>query len=163
MTNCKPKSLPSEQKLIFSENAEQFDSTTYREAIGSLIYAMTCTKPDISWIVTKLAQYSQNPTVDHWTAVKHMFRYLKGTLDYKICFKKYDDCLTLTGFSDADWRGSEDRKSTSEYCFILNKNGGVISWKIMKQPTVALSTCEAEYIATTVAIQEAKLLDEIDV
>ena len=86
MTNCKPKSLPSEQKLIFSENAGPFDSTKYREALGSLIYAMTCTRPDISWIVTKLAQYSQNPTVDHWTAVKHVFRYLKGTLDYKVMF-----------------------------------------------------------------------------
>ena len=128
---------------------------------------MTCTRPDISWIVTKLAQYSQNPTVDHWTAVKHVFRYLKGTLDYKLCFQKYDDCLTLTGFSDADWGGSEDRKSTSGYCFLLNKSGGAISWKSRKQPTVALSTCEAEYIATSVAIQEAKfltqLLNEIDV
>ena len=124
-------------------------------------------RPDISWIVTKLAQYSQKPTVDRWAAVKHVFRYLKGTLDYKLCFQKYDDCLTLTGFSDADWGGSEDRKSTSGYCFLLNKNGGVISWKCRKQPTVALSTCEAEYIATIVAIQEAKfltqLLNKIDV
>ena len=163
MTNC--KSLPSEQKLIFSENAEPFDSTKYREAIGSLIYAMTCTRPDISWIVTKLAEYSQNPTVDHWTAVKHVFRYL--TLDYKLSFQKYDDCLTLTGFSECHWGGSEDRKSTSGYCFLLNKNGGAISWKSRKQPTVALPTCDAEYIATCVAIQEAKfltqLLNEIDV
>ena len=91
----------------------------------------------------------------------------EGTLDYKLCFQKYDDCLTLTGFSDADWEGSEDRKSTSGYCFLLNKNGGAISWKSRKQPTVALSMCEAEYIATSVAIQEAKfltqLLNEIDV
>ena len=128
---------------------------------------MTCTRPDISWIVTKLAQYSQNPTVDHWTTVKHVFRYLKGTLDYKLSFQKYDDCLTLTGFSDADWGGSEDRKSTSGYCFLLNKNGGAISWKNRKQPTVALSTCEAEYIVTSVAFQDTKfltqLLNEIDV
>ena len=75
--------------------------------------------------------------------------------------------MTLTGFSDADWGGSEDRKSTSGYCFLLNKSGGAISWKSRKQPTVALSTCEAEYIATSVAIKEAKfltqLLNEIDV
>ena len=96
-----------------------------------------------------------------------MFRYSKGTLDYKLSFQKYDDCLTLTGFSDADWGGSAGRKSTSGYCFLLNKSGGAISWKSRKQPTVALSTCEAEYIATSVAIQEAKfltqLLNEIDV
>ena len=51
-----------------------------------IIYTMTCTRPDISWIVTKLVQYSQNSTVDHWKAVKHVFRYLKGTLDDKLCF-----------------------------------------------------------------------------
>ena len=128
MTNCKHKSLPSEQKLIFSGNAEPFDSTKYREAIGCMIYAMTCTRHDITWIVTKVAQYSQNPTGDHWTAVKHVFGYLKGTLDYKLCCQKYDDCLTFTGFSNADWGGSEDRKSTSGYCFLLYKNGGAISW-----------------------------------
>ena len=65
MTNCKPKSLPSEQKSICPKNAEPFDSTKYGEAIGCLIYAITCTKPDISWIATKLVQYSQNPTADH--------------------------------------------------------------------------------------------------
>ena len=128
---------------------------------------MTCTRHDISWIVAKLAQYSQNPTVDHWTTVKHVFRYLKGTLDYKLCSQKYDDCLTLTGFSDADWGGFEDRKSTSGYFFLLNKSGGAISCKSRKQSTVASSTREAEYIATSVAIQEAKfltqLLNEIDV
>ena len=96
-----------------------------------------------------------------------MFRYLKGTLDYKLSFQKYDDCLTLTGFSGADWGGSEDRKSISGYCFLLNKNGGAISWKSRKQPTLALSICKAEYNVTSVAIQEAKfltqLLNEIDV
>ena len=75
--------------------------------------------------------------------------------------------MTLTGFSDADWGGSEDRKSTLGYCFLLNQNGDAISWKNSKQPTVALYTCEAEYIATTVAVQEAEfltqLLNEIDV
>ncbi len=167
MADCKPKSLPSEQKLTFSEKAEPFDPKRYSEAIGSLIYAMTCTRPDISWIVTKLAQFAQRPTIDHWTALKHVFRYLKGTLDYKLCFQKCENDLKLTGFSDADWGGAEDRKSTSGYCFMLNKSGAAISWRSKKQPTVALSTCEAEYIATTIATQEAKfltqLLDEIDV
>eukprot|EP00794_Sanderia_malayensis_P008499 gene8499-9408_t len=79
------------------------DQEEYRKAIGSLIYAMTCTRPDLSWTVTKLAQYSHNPTVEHWTTVKHS----------------------------------------------------------RKQPTVALSTCEAEYIATTVAAQEGKFLKQL--
>ena len=158
MAESKPKSLPSEQKLIFSEDAEPFHSKKYREAIGSLIFAITCTRSDISWIVSKLAVYSQSPTVQHWTAVKNVFRYLKGTLEYKSCFQKCEDGLKLTGFIDADWGGSEDKKSTSGYCFRLNKKGAAISWKSRKQPTVALFTCEAAYIATTVATQEARFL-----
>ena len=109
MTKCKPKSLPSEQKLIFFLRMQ---NCLIRQNIGKLclIYVITCTRPDISWIVTKIAQYSRNPTVDHWTAVKRVLKYLKWTLDYKLCSQKYENCLTLTGFSDADWEGSADRR-----------------------------------------------------
>ena len=132
LAECKPKLLPSKQKLIFSEDTESFDSEKYREAVGSLIFAMTCTRPDISWIVSKLAQYSQSPILHHWTAVKNVLRYLKGTRDYKLCFEKCEDGLKLTGFSDADWSGFEDRKNASGYCFMLNKKGAAISWKSRK-------------------------------
>eukprot|EP00794_Sanderia_malayensis_P003868 gene3868-4411_t len=159
MSDCKAKATPSEQKLNFSDNSPSFDSRKYREAIGSLIYAMTSTRPDISWITSKLAQYSQSPTEDHWTAVKHVLRYMRGTLDQSLIFTKSESDLNLIGFSDTDWAGSiEDRKSTSGYCFFLNRNGGAISWKSRKQPTVALSGCEVEYIAISSAIQEAKFL-----
>ena len=161
MTNCKPKSTPSEQKLVFSDEAKPFDSNLYRQAIGSLIYLMVCTRPDISYIVSKLSQYCENPTDDHWIAVKHVFRYLKGTMDYSLCFYKCTDSLKLTGYSDADWAGASDRKSTSGYCFKLNEDSSVISWKSRKQPTVALSTCEAEYIAVAVAVQEAIFLKRL--
>ena len=123
---------------------------------------MTSTRSDISWINSKLAQYSQSPTRDHWTAVKHVLRYLKGTLDKSLIFTKSEVDLNLIGFSDADWAGSiEDRKSTSGYCFFLNRNRGAISWKSRKQPTVALSSCEAEYIAISSATQEAKFLKQL--
>ena len=123
---------------------------------------MTATRPDISWIISKLAQYAQNPTEDHWTAVKHVLRYIKGTLDHKVSFTKSKDELGLTGFCDADWAGStEDRKSTYGYCFFLNKKSASISWRCRKQSTVALSSCEAEYIAISSAVQEAKLLMQL--
>ena len=85
---------------------------------------MTSTKPHLSWIVSKLSQYSQSPTEDHWTMIKHVLRYVKGTLDYKLSFTKPKDDLELTGFCDADWAGSSEyRKGTSGPCFFLSKCG----------------------------------------
>ena len=135
MSDCKAKITPSEAKLNFSANSPSFDARKYREAIGSQIYAMTATRPDISWIISELAQYAQNPTEDHWTAVKHVLRYIKGTLNYTLSFTKSKDGLDLMGYCDADWAGStEDRKSTSGYCFFVEyKHSACISWKCRKQ------------------------------
>ena len=145
MENCKPRSTPSEQKLSFSSDLEIIDITKYREMVGSLIYAMTCTRPDLCWIVTKLSQYLDKPTPEHHTAVKHVLRYVKGTLDKKLYFQRSDENLELTGFADADWGTSEDCRSTTGYCFKVGNN--LVSWKSKKQPTVALSSCEAEYMS----------------
>ena len=87
--------------------------------------------------------------------MKHVLRYLKGTLHYELCYRKCDDGLTLVGYSDADRASAtDDRRSTSGYCFSLNKAGPLTSWKSRKQPTVALSSCEAEYIALSAAVRE---------
>ena len=90
--------------------------------------------------------------------VKHVFRYLKGTSHYKLVFRKTRDGINLEGFSDSDWGGSHDRRSMSGYYFSLNPTGPAVSWKSRKQPTVALSTCEAEYMAFAATIQEAIFL-----
>ena len=80
-------------------------------------------------------------------AAKHVLRYLKGTVDYELGFRKTDEALSLIAFSDSDWASSvKDGRSTTGYCFSLTQQGPAISWKSRKQPTVALSTCEAEYI-----------------
>ena len=87
---------------------------------------------------------------------------MKGTAHYEMCFRKCENGLRLMGYSDSDWASSaEDRRSTSGYCFFvvfLTEEGPLISWKSRKQPVVALSTCEAEYIALTAAVQEALYL-----
>ena len=84
MSDCKSRSTPSEQKLEW--NSEDFaDPTKYRELVGSLISAMTCTRPDICWIVTVLSQYLSRPLQEQWVAAKHVLRYLMGTLDYELC------------------------------------------------------------------------------
>ena len=161
MSNCKPRTTPSE-----CDGENLTDPRRYRELIGSLIYAMTCTRPDICWIITTLSQYLSRPLKEHWIAAKHVLRYLKGTLDYELCYRKCDDDLRLIGYSDADWASStHDRRSISGYCFSLAKTGPLISWKSKKQRTVALSSCEAEYMALAATVQEAlylaQLLDEI--
>jgi len=166
MANCKPRPTPCEMKLNFSSNAPSECSVMYREIVGSLIYAMTCTRPDLCWIVTVLSQHLANPSEEHCVVLKHVLRYLKSSLHFELCFRKCDDGLHLTGFSDASWASSDDRKSVTGYCFCLNKNGPLISWKSRKQPTVALSSCEAEYMALAACVQEglflAHLLHDID-
>lgn len=143
------------------------DPKEYREIVGSLIYAMTCTRPDISWIMSKLSQTLANPKMENLVAAKHVLRYLKGTNDYELRFKKNYVMLCLLGFSNSDWASSvEDRSRTTGYCFSLTKEGPIVSWKSKKQPTVALSTCEAEYIGLATTTQESihltQLLNGID-
>ena len=88
-------------------------------------------------------------------------KYLKGTSNYGLRFVKSKQPLKLTGFTDSDWGNSGDRRSISGYCFRLSEGSSLISWKSRKQPTVALSTCEAEYIAMSFAIQESKHLNHL--
>ena len=169
MELCKPSHTPCNTNLkdVFKNGDTYVNNENYRSAVGSLIYAMICTRPDLSWIVTKLSQFVVNPTEEHWVAVKHVFRYLQHTLDYSICFRKDPKGLTVIGYSDADWASNDaERRSTSGYCFSLNTQGCVISWKSKRQQSVALSSCEAEYMALASATQEAlyliQLLKEVD-
>lgn len=161
MTNCKPRTTPCEQNWGGS-GSELTDQKKYREIVGSLIYAMSCTRPDISWIVSKLSQKLSCPKVEDMVAAKHVLRYLKGTIDYELCFEKCDEDLNLIAYSDSDWASSlEDRRSTTGYCFSLSKGGPLISWKSRRQPTVALSTCEAEYIGLAATTQESLYLTQL--
>ena len=167
MSDCKPRSTPSERKVESDGEEEPIDPRTYREAVGCLIYAMICTRPDICWIITKLSQYLSKPSKSQWVAVKHVMRYLKCTIDFGLCYSKCVDGLTLLGYSDADWASStDDRRSITGYCFSLTNAGPLISWKSRKQRTVALSSCEAEYMALSATIQEVlyliQLLRDID-
>ena len=78
MLDCKLRATPCAQKLDYSDDAEEMiDVTKYREAVGSLIYLATCTRPDLSFVVSKLSQYFAKPTAEQWTTVKHALRYLK--------------------------------------------------------------------------------------
>ncbi|XP_073814329.1 uncharacterized protein [Musca autumnalis] len=115
-------------------------------------------RPDIAYAVNFMSQFNSNYTEEHWKAVKRILRYLKGTLDYGLLFKKTNE--NLFGVVDADWGGNiSDRRSYSGYAFILA--GGAISWEARKQRTVSLSSTEAEYIAIAEASKEAIYLKGI--
>ena len=117
----------------------------YASAIGSLMYAQVCTRPDIAYIVGVLGRYLSNAGMDHWKAAKRVMRYLKRTKDHMLTYRK-SDLFEIIGYSDSDFAGCQDsRRSTSGYVYLLG--GGAISWKSVKQTLVASSTMAAEFIA----------------
>ncbi|XP_053567632.1 uncharacterized protein LOC128657341 [Bombina bombina] len=123
---------------------------------------MTCTRPDLSWVISKLSQYLSEPTEQHLTTAKHVIRYLKRTIDYELCYRTCSENLKLKVYSDADWASDvNDRRSMTGYCFSLTKNGPLTVWKSKKQPNVALFTCEAEYMALTATAQESLYLVQL--
>ncbi|XP_038695478.1 secreted RxLR effector protein 161-like [Tripterygium wilfordii] len=160
MHQSKPVDTPVEKGRYLSldqcpktdEERNRMSKVPYASAVGSLMYTMLCTRPDICFAVGLVSRYQSNLGLTHWEAVKRIFRYLRGTTDLILCYGGGN--LKLTGFSDADWASDRDeRKSTSGYVFILS--GGAISWCSKKQSCIALSTMEAEYVACSVAVQEA--------
>ncbi|XP_057838310.1 secreted RxLR effector protein 161-like [Cryptomeria japonica] len=148
MEDCKPISTPMEvgKKLSLEmcpriQEEESYMSTvSYQNDIGSLMYAMVSSRPDIAHAVRMVSQFSNCYGPQHWAVVKRIFRYLQGTINHRITFSgSSKDSLQLTGYCDADWLGDIDSKrSTLGFCFILS--GGIVSWASKKQPTVSLSS-----------------------
>jgi hypothetical protein len=154
MLECKSMNTPMEAKLnmLVNTSSDLIDTTLYRQIIGSLMY-LTNTRPDICFAVNTLSQFLVEPKRVHLVAAKHVMRYLKGTMDYGLSYDGDHD-FTLIGYTDADWAGSvADRKSTSGCCF--NLGSAMILWQSRKQSNIALSTAEAEYIATCSSSCEA--------
>ncbi|KAL4342439.1 hypothetical protein GQ457_08G014610 [Hibiscus cannabinus] len=124
---------------------EQMKNIPYASVVGSLMYAQVCTRPDIAFAVGMLGRYQSNPGIDHWRAAKKVLRYLKGTKEYMLTYKRSDH-LEVIGYSDSDFAGCVDsRKSTSGYIFMFAS--GAISWRSIKQTLTATSTMEAEFVS----------------
>ncbi|CAL5408817.1 unnamed protein product [Camellia sinensis] len=133
-------------KLTKDPEGKKIDNILYKQMVGSLMY-LTTTRPDIMHGVSLISRYMEHPTELHLLAAKRIFRYLKGTTNFGILYKKGEQS-GLIGFTDSDYAGdSNDRKSTSGYVFMMGS--GVISWSSRKQPIVTLSTTEAEFVAAT--------------
>jgi hypothetical protein len=173
MENSSPMSTPLDPHVILHKHEDQpsdkIGGGLYAVAVGSLMYAAMCTRPDIAFAVQTLSQFTSNPGPEHWTAVKQVFRYLNGTRSYGITYSVADEVecpLKPVGHMDADWGSNpNDRKSISGYSFMLG--GGAIAWSSRKQSTVVLSSTEAEYIAAThatrLAIWLRQLLDGLQI
>jgi len=160
MLKCKPISAPMEPntKICAHEGKDLEDATMYRQLVGTLIY-LTLTRPDISFAVGVMSRYMQNPKKPHLEAVRRILRYVNRTLDHGIMYKRGGECK-LVGYCDADYAGDHDtRRSTTGYIFMLGS--GAISWCSKRQPTVSLSTTEAEYRAAAMAAQESTWLMQL--
>ena len=157
MKDCKPVATPIEpdNKLTkLKEGEKVVNAMGYQAAIGSLTYAMTMTRPDLAASIGILGKFMSNPGTEHWTALKRVLRYIKGTLDVGLQFNGCSqESVDLIGYADADWAGDiTERKSTSGYVFKVC--GALVSWRSKRQEVIALSSTEAEYIALSFAAQE---------
>ena len=157
MSNAKALDTPSAANIHLSVSftpksageKEYMSRVPYASAVGSLMYAMVCTRPDLAHSVSVVSRFMSQPGKKHWQAVKRIFRYLKGTSDLGLIYRGDIQCL-VTGYSDSDYAGDVDsRRSMTGYVFTLGVS--VVSWKATLQPTVSLSTTEAEYMALTEA------------
>ncbi|GJU84246.1 hypothetical protein Tco_1291792 [Tanacetum coccineum] len=146
--------MDTSEKLMYN-NGQAISQLKYSRVIGWLMYAMTCTRPDIAFVVGKLSKYTSNPGTQHWQAIQRVLKYLKKTMDYKLTYIGYP--LVLEGYTDASWiSNSEDNSSTSGWVFLLG--GGVISWVFKKQTCITSSTMEYEFVALAAAGKEAEWL-----
>jgi hypothetical protein len=155
---------PNFQELLI--NADQSSEVEldfpYRSIVGSLMYAATGTRPDIMTAVGVVSRFSSSPKKIHCDMVRQILYYLRQHPTYSLTYKRNSD-ITVRGYSDSSWANNEDSTSISGFIFLLGDS--LITWSSKKQPVVALSSTEAEYVSVTSASQEAlwlkSLLEEL--
>ncbi len=154
--NANPVATPADCNVHLETDdgfSQPVDRKAYQSLVGSLLYAAIATRPDIAHAVSTVCKFSSAPTEAHLTAARRILRYLKGTAGLRLRYQR-SGSREVVGYSDADWASSvDDRRSTSGVLYMLA--GGAITWVSKRQPTVALSTAEAEYTALCAASQEA--------
>jgi len=143
-SECQEVSTPVEPGTKFIQGDDgtcNLRTFPYREAIGSLMYLMIATRPDLAFVVSVLSRYMEKPQQQHWNGVKRVLKYIKGTISYGISFIIGSNNTEMEAYCDADWAGDLDsRRSTSGWLCLLN--GGPISWCSKKQGITATSTTE---------------------
>src|SRR5690606_19148660 len=136
---------PNHRLMAAGPDDTRADKTLYQQIIGSLMYLVTATRPDLAYTITHLSQFNSDPSQTHYVAAKRVLKYLKGTRDFRLVYP-FGQPLRLSGYSDASYGNCFDtRRSFSGYLFQLGHS--TISWRSRKQKSVSTSTCEAEYMA----------------
>eukprot|EP00253_Pinus_taeda_P003829 PITA_03829 len=169
MQDCRPMSTPmiTNWKKIDASDDKDVNPTLYRHLIGSLMYRVN-TRPNICFAINTLSQFMVELKRVHWEVVRHILRYVRGTVEYVSVQKRTyvprflqhslkdtrRDAIRLCGFTDANWAGSSiDKKSN--YRYYIKVGSGMVSWRSKKQKSVALSSTKAEYMATSTTTCEA--------
>ena len=143
--------LSKEQSSKTEEEMDHMSKMPYTSAIGCLMYAMVCTRPNIAHAVGVVSRFMSRSGKQHWEAVKWILRYLRGSLDTYLCFTGAS--LKLQDYVDVDFVSDiASRKSITEFVFTLS--GTSISWASNLQKIVTLSITEVEYVAATESIKE---------
>ena len=135
-----------------TDERERMSKVPYASAIGSIMYAMISTCPDVSYALSVTSRYQSDLGESHWTAMKNILKYLRRPKDVFLVYGGKEE-LVVTGYTDASFQTDKD-DSKSQSGFVFKVNGGVVSWKSFKQKMVADSTTEAEYIAASEAAKE---------
>jgi hypothetical protein len=157
-----PASLGAVQAAIkLDGNQAPVDQTTFRHVLGKIMYPAIGTRPDISYVVAFLSRYAHAPTAHHMNMAKTLLRYLAHTSHYSLFYPATAGRFDLVAYSDADWAGAHDSRSTSGVLTLVN--GTALTWLSRKQPLVAMSTAEAEYIAAAECALEVTWLRRLAV
>ena len=162
MANSRPVPTPMAANFLGSvgtgpkndKEREDMSKHPYRAVLGCLLYLARHTRPDISFAVSLLCRYVQDPALHHWTAVKRLMRYVRGTTGFGLQVGAVKDKAdyTIEAYVDADWAGEKsERKSTTGY--LLKVHGACVAWRSVKQSITALSTAEAEYVAMSMCVR----------
>ncbi|KAL8148384.1 hypothetical protein AgCh_005672 [Apium graveolens] len=163
MQNVKPVQTPLASHFRLSvldspqseEDEKVMSQVPYSSAVGNMIYAMVCTRPDIVHAVSVVSKYMANPGKLHWLDVKWILQYLKGTTGMGLVFDgTIPSGTSVVGFVDSDYIGDLDKRR-SLTCYLFRFSSSAISWRLTLQSTVALSTREAEYMVASEAVKEA--------
>ncbi|GJV69575.1 retrotransposon protein, putative, ty1-copia subclass [Tanacetum coccineum] len=175
MDNSKRGSIPMQVDLHLNKSQcattsaemKRMQNVPYASAVGSIMYAVRCTRPDVAFAQNITSRFQQNPGEAHWTAVKNILKYLRNTKDTFLVYGGNPEAeLQVKCYCDAGFETDrDDTKSQTGYVFVLN--GGAVVWKSSKQSTTAQHATEAEYIAASEAAKEAvwirKFIDELGV
>ena len=159
----KTKDCPSTDYLDYAPTTDsdtRIDANEYQQVIGSLMYAMILTRPDIAFAIGKLSQSMSNPCERHGRGLKKLMRYLNSTITYKLAYGGDKSVSHIQVYSDADWASDKtDRKSVSGFTIMFY--GGPISWGSKKQRSVATSSCESEYMALSMCAKQGQWIAQI--